>query len=1048
MLKKYLTKLHQTASRGDAREESFYPALSYLLEIWAEQRGIKGIHVTTLPRKTEAGNPDFRIWDGNTHITGYIEAKPPTTKSLDQVETSGQLQRYLKTFPNLILTNFFEFRLYRDGTCIDRAEVGRPFVMTRLGMVPPPENEDDLYRLLDRFFSFSLPRVKTARSLAVELAKRTRFLRDEVIKEELLNSGFIAGFYKAFSQYLIANLREDEFADLFCQTITYGLFAARTRAQNGFNRKLAYDYIPRTIGILRDIFRFISLGDLPSQMEWVVDDISEVLAVTDVQRILHEYFHEGKGTDPVVHFYETFLSEYDPATREKRGVYYTPEPVVSYIVRSVHHILKEKFKRPDGLADMGVTVLDPAAGTLTFLTEAARVAVDEFSRKFGSGGKGEFIRRHILQNFYGFELMMAPYAIGHLKASFLLEEMKYRLRDDERFRLYLTNTLEMEELEQTSLPGMASLSEESHEAGRVKKSEPILVVMGNPPYSGHSANVGQWISREIREYYQVDGRPIGEKNPKWLQDDYVKFLRFAQWKIEQAGEGIVAFITNHAYLDNPTFRGMRQSLMRSFNEIYLLDLHGNSLKKERSPDGSEDRNVFDIRQGVAIGIFVKRRGKRGCRVYHADLWGRREGKYRFLEKHSVKNTKWRRIRPEPEFYLFVPRDNALLEEYQRFWKITDIFPLNSVGVVTARDRLTIRMTPQEVWNTVLNFSRLEPELARSAYGLGRDVRDWKVELAQKDLLENGPDRRNVVPILYRPFDVRYTYYTGRSRGFHCMPRKEVMQHMLKENIAIVTVRQVKTTPIWQHVCVSDGITESCYISNRTSEIAYIFPLYLYSSDGGGEDEIESPSPPLRRKRFQFNGQLMLHEPQAGYGDARRPNLSPEFMDYLKGLYKKTPTPEEIFHYIYAVLYSNTYRQRYAEFLKIDFPRIPFPETYRLLKKMASFGEKLVNLHLMRDGFLPEPVARFQGRGSGKVEKLKYDPEKGLLHINRGQFFEGIKEEVYKYQTGGYQVLEKYLKDRRGRTLSLQEIRHYCQMVSVLRETIKIQREIDKHFANP
>ncbi len=494
---------------------------------------------------------------------------------------------------------------------LNKAQIGRPFVLHKLGTVPPVEQEEQFSQIFEQFFSFSLPKVHNAKNLAIELAKRTRFLRDEIITLELeensAKENYLSGFYEAFKTYLISNLSKQDFVDLYSQTITYGLFAARNRAENGFNRKLAYAYIPRTIGILRDVFRFISLGDVPKQMEWILDDISHVLAVTDVKQLLHQYFHEGKGADPIIHFYETFLAEYDPETRERRGVYYTPDPIVSYIVRSLHHILKKDFRRPYGLADESVTVLDPAAGTLTFMTEAAKVAVEEYSEHWGTGTTSEFIRNHILNNFYAFELMMAPYAVGHLKMAFLLEELGCPLQEDERFQLYLTNTLEMEELAQITLPGMKSISEESHLAREVKKRQPILVILGNPPYSGQSANVGTWITNSIKHgetlvegvkddgYYKIDGKPLGEKNPKWLLDDYVKFIRFAQCKIEQSGQGVIGLITNHSYLDNPTFRGMRRSLMKSFDEIYILDLHGNSLKKEICPDGSKDENVFDIR---------------------------------------------------------------------------------------------------------------------------------------------------------------------------------------------------------------------------------------------------------------------------------------------------------------------------------------------------------------------------------------------------------------------------------------------------------------------
>jgi len=1036
MLKSYLKKIYEVASRGDAREESYYSTLEGLLKSYSETIPKKNISITSLPKKTEAGNPDFRVWDGKQHIVGYIEAKAPTVEYLNQTETTEQLKRYRNIFPNLILTNFFEFRLYRNGDLIDKVFIARPFVMHKLKSVPPIEKESDFFKLLEKFFSFSFPKVYNAKTLATELAKRTRFLKDEVVTEELKEEesqkkGFILGFYEAFKQYLISGLTKEDFADLYSQTITYGLFAARTRSENSFNRKLAYDNIPHTIGILRDIFRFVSLEDLPQQMEWIIDDISEVLAVTDVKNILHQYFHEGKGKDPVVHFYETFLADYDPQTRERRGVYYTPEPVVSYIVRSLHQILKEHFNRAEGFASESVTVLDPAAGTLTFLAEAAKCAVEEFASKYGKGGKEKLLREQILKNFYAFELMMAPYAVGHLKMSFLLEELGYRLGKDERFKLYLTNTLEMEELAQTVLPGMSSLSEESQLAGKVKKQKPILAILGNPPYSGHSANVGEWISKEIKAYYQVDGKPLGEKNPKWLQDDYVKFIRFAQWKIDQAGEGVLGFITNHSYLDNPTFRGMRQSLMQSFDEIYVLDLHGNSLKKEKCPDGSKDENVFDIRQGVAVALFIKtKRKKKECKVNHSEIWGLRENKYDWLLENDLQTTKWQRISPKSESYFFVPRDEKLLKVYETYLKITDIFPVNSVGIVTARDGLTIKWSENEVWNTILNFSKMDAELARSAYCLGKDARDWKVELAQNDLKEL--DKNKIVPILYRPFDIRYTYYTGKSRGFLCMPRPEVMRHMFKENLGLLTCRQQNRVGFY-HALVCENIVESCAISNTTREINYLFPLYLYQ---------EKNNPGKR----SAGGLMMLFEPKKDY-EAKQPNISSALIEQLTKNFLKTPSPEQIFYYIYAVLYSNTYRTKYAEFLKTDFPRIPFTGDYKLFIRMGEQGKELADLHLMRSiganggsPLLAPPVAKFQGTGDDRVEKVKY--EKECVYINDDQCFEGVKSEVWQYQVGGYQVCDKWLKDRKGRPLSLDEIKNYCKIVTALQKTIEIQKAID------
>jgi len=610
ILKRYAQRLADVARAGDAREESFYGALRWLLEQVAKATGRDHVHVTVQPAPTEGGNPDFRAWNGADSIIGYIEAKAPTVTDLYAVEASEQLRRYRNTFPNVLLTNFTEFRLYRNGHHVATVHAASPNILNDYHAAPPIERPRELWALLDQFLDFTLPQAPTAEELAVQLANRTRFLRrilaQQIAQQDQPGAARLAGFYDAFKKFLIADLTHDQFCDLYAQTITYGLFAARTRTAGAFNRRGAFDRIPRTIGVLRDLFRFISLEELPPQIEWIVDDIAEVLARADAPGILDRYYHQGKGSDPIVHFYETFLAKYDPAERERRGVYYTPEPVVSYIVRSVHQLLKTEFGIADGLADPAVTLLDPAAGTMTFVAHAAKLAVGEFEAKYGAGGREDFIRSHILGNFYAFELMMAPYAVGHLKMAFFLEELGHRLADDERVKFFLTNTLEMEELAQSEMPFYRALSHESREASKVKKQQPILVILGNPPYSGHSANTGDWIRGLIKTYKQVDGKPLGEKNPKWLQDDYVKFLRFAQWKIEQAGRGIVGMITNHSWLDNPTFRGMRRSLMKTFDDIYVLDLHGNSLKRETCPDGSKDENVFDIRQGVAICFMLKK----------------------------------------------------------------------------------------------------------------------------------------------------------------------------------------------------------------------------------------------------------------------------------------------------------------------------------------------------------------------------------------------------------------------------------------------------------
>lgn len=1021
----YLNDLSEASLRGDAREESFYPALASALSAFAGATGRGHIHVTTLPKPTEGGNPDFRLWNGKDRIVGYIEAKKPTEERLDAVESSEQLRRYLDIFPNLILTNFFEFRLYRHGERVETVLAARPFTLTQLKTKPTIDKPDELAALLNRFMDFSLPKAFTAESLAVELAKRTRFLCDVVamlLEEERDAPSALTGFYDAFQQYLIGDLSIRDFADLYAQTVAYGLFAARTRATGEFNRRAAFDAIPHTIGVLRDLFRFISLGDPPEQMAWSVDDLSEVLAVADAPGILERYYREGKGDDPIIHFYETFLAQYDPAERERRGVYYTPEPVVSYIVHSLHELLQSEFDKPDGLASPDVTLLDPAAGTMTFIARAAQIAVTEFEGKYGAGAREDFIRQHILKNFYAFELMMAPYAVGHLKMSFFLEELGHRLADDERMPFYLTNTLDVTELEQSRLPGFFALSEESHRANQIKQQTPVLVILGNPPYSGHSSNTGDWIRGLIDDYKRVDGKPLGEKNPKWLQDDYVKFLRFAQWKIDQAGRGVVGVITNHSYLDNPTFRGMRQSLMQTFDEIYILDLHGNSLKKETAPDGSLDQNVFDIRQGVAIALFVKRGGprKKDAVARHAELWGARRDKYEWLHKHNRKRTKWTKLKPNSPAYLFIPRDNKLEAQYRRYSSIPNIFPVNSVGIVTARDKLTIHWSEADLWKTVNLFAKMDSETARLGYQLGKDVRDWKVTFAQQDLLDSGPKRENIYRILYRPFDVRYTYYTGRSRGFHCMPRPKVMHHMLAgENLALIVPKQHKD----DFGALATNII-GAHKSVAAFDINYLFPLYLYPTDDG-------------------NGRFEGHE--------RIPNIASEVTASLTNAYNRKPAPEEIFHYIYAILYAPAYRERFADFLRMDFPRIPFTADKARFKNVAALGARLTALHLLNSPELDPPACRFEGQGDGRVAKggkagVHYQASERRVYINATQYFAPVPEEIWNYQVGGYTVCAKWLKDRQERRLELDDIRVYCRIVTAIKITLDVQRKIDIQYA--
>jgi predicted helicase len=973
----YLREIKKIYEKGDTREESFYIILSDFLSSFSKKYLNFDIDVQILPKQTEAGNPDIKIWKGKNEIIGYIEVKDLSKDNLTEIEKSEQLERYRKAFPNLILTNLFEFRLYRNGNLVDKMEIIRSYDLLSLNVTQVTRSkEEEIKNFFNKFSSFALPQSFTPEEIAKALADKTKMLKWVVSSQ--LNEGekFLQGLYESFEKYLITGISRDDFCDLYAQTLTYGLFTARLRCKNEFDRREAFYVIPKTFGILRDIFRIISLEDIPEQMEWIIDDIAYLLAYVDVNDIFEKYKMEKKGEDPVIYFYENFLSEYDPKERERRGVYYTPHPVVSYIVRSLNMILKDKFGISDGFSDKKVTVLDPAGGTLSFLEEAIKIAVSEFKEKYGEGSLKGFIKDHILEDFYAFELMMAPYVIGHMRLSFLLTDYGYELSPEERIKYYLTNTLDMNVISDSAIPIISSISDESKNAENVKKEIPILVIMGNPPYSIQSGTLSKDARALVEKYKYINGERIKEKGAlqfeKNIQDDYVKFIAFAQWKISQTGEGMLGFITNHSYLDNPTFRGMRQSLVKTFNEIYILDLHGNSLKKEACPDGSKDENVFDIRQGVAIGLFIKKKDAKDSEVYHSEAWGTREKKYEFLLVNDIKTIEWKKLEPKSEFYLFVPRNEELLEEYSKWLKITEVFPLNSVGIVTARDNFVIDSDKKALESRILNFknSKLSDDDLHTFFQINKK-RGWSIRKAFNSLqsISDSDLSKYILPVLYRPFDVRWISYHD---SLIWTPSKRVMRHMTQKNLGLLTCRQQNKIGFY-HALVCRNIVESSAVSNKTREINYLFPLYLY---------------PSADKNALFGEGTNASE--------KSPNINPELFDKLSQSYGKLPTPEEIFYYIYAVLYSNIYRTKYAEFLKIDFPRIPFTNDYDVFVKMSILGKSLVDLHLLKSSELDPPIAKFQGAGDSAVNKVAFNERGNRVYINDTQYFEGVTKEVFEY----------------------------------------------------
>ncbi len=1123
--REYLGALRQALRAGNATEHTHRPALKALIESLHPK-----VVATNEPAHVECGAPDFAV----SHRTpagpltiGHIETKD-VGRPLDEVEKSEQLRRYRRYLPNLVLTDYLEFRWYVEGDLRESARVGRLGAGGRV--VGDRAGCQAALDLLKDFLAHAPEPITKPRELAARMARLAHIMRDIIITafENGKASATLRDLRAAFAKTLIPDLDKPEktrqFADMLAQTIAYGLFAARCNhgSSGPFRRLGAAAEIPKTNPFLRKLFTTITGPDLDDEPYCgFVDDLAALLNNANIEEILAEFGKRTRREDPVVHFYETFLATYDPQVRERRGVYYTPEPVVSYIVRSVDHILRSRFGLPGGLADKAtvtytreveaedgstaevtetaprVLILDPACGTGTFLYAVVDHIREQFMARGDAGMWSGYVSDHLLPRLFGFELLMAPYAVAHLKLGMQLaaqdlpaeqrETWAYGFGGKERLGIYLTNTLEEAERQIEDLFGpLRVITEEANAAARIKRDMPIMVIIGNPPYSGHSANrswhldadgrrVPTFIGKLVRDYYLVDGEPLGERNPKWLQDDYVKFIRWAQWRIERTGAGVLAFITNHGYLDNPTFRGMRQSLLRTFDEIYVLDLHGNAKKKEVSPDGSKDENVFDIQQGVAISLMVKLPGQplqsAAPKVFHSDLWGRRMQKYASLLATDMVTTEWAQARPHSPFYIFAPRDESLAREFAEAWAPEAAFLITTTGVKTHRDHFAYAFDRQELLERLKGFrNATTPDHTVAAALRLRDTRDWRLSERRASFLKDAAWQSACIPATYRPLDQRFLCYHADIIE---LTRADVMDHLIAgSNAAVAIGRQGLAVGGDWDLATATRFPIDTNVFRRGG--AQVYPLYAY------------PHIMVQRSGHR---QLLSQWPWPPGRDGRVPNLSREFVSAMAerlglrfvsdgvGDLAETFGPEDVFHYIYAVLHSPTYRERYAEFLRIDFPRVPLAGDVGLFRALCGLGADLVALHLLEDDYphaswtragdpcpLADIITRYPVPGDNVVAKghpryvapgekppgQKEPVEQGRVYINkddrktgtRGQYFEGVPPEVWRFHVGGYQVCEKWLKDRRGRRLSFEDLTHYQRVVVALRETIRLMSEVD------
>lgn len=1006
------------------------------------------LHVRHEPRgdKDGGGRPDFMV-KRDARVVGYVENKQ-VDDSLDKLIRSDQVKKYQRLSENLLLTDYLDFVWLKKGQDPQRARLAHSTDLSAKKLALKPEATDQVAKLLRAFFSTAPQNIGRGQTLAVELATRAALLRDflteELVRQQKDNDlGKLHGLYAAFRDQIFHDLDIKAFADAFAQMLAYGLFLARLNAGQGVEVTLdnVRKFIPGSFSLIRELVRFLEEMDEPEYRpsRWVVDEILSIVNGIDLASIHNDLSFRARKAisrkvkagdeeehrlfekDPFIYFYEDFLKAYDPAMRKGRGVYYTPPPVVNFIVRAIDDILKGTFGIADGLADhKRVTVLDFATGTGTFLLEVFERIFDTIGGPEAGKADG-IVREHLTKNIYGFEYLIAPYTIAHLKLSQYLRDKGHPLQDQERLQVFLTNTLEPVEPQGNLL--MPALAEEVKGAQAVK-DKPILVITGNPPYSGNSKNKGAWITAAIDGYKHTvetdaDGKetkkPLGERNAKWLNDDYVKFIRFAQLKMDEVEEGVVGIITNHSWMDNPTFRGMRQSLMRSFDQIYVLDLHGSTKKKERAPDGSKDENVFDIEQGVAITLLVKKLGaEKG--VWHGDVWGKRLAKYASLAALSASRVEWQKPLVFEPYYLLTPIDWTGWETYSQGYQIADamspeadkkqIFQESNVGLATGRDDITVQFSRADIETVINSIAAKDEAVFRRRFNVEKFSTEWSWKRITKDITEN---EGRYIALHYRPFDDRQTYYTGQSNGFMSRPRSDIAEHMVEDNIGLITSRMTKGEN-YAHVDVTTRMSEAICLSPTTSNNGFLFPLRL------------------------------------GSGSSRTENLSPAFRDFIDARYGEHYDPEQILGYIYAVLHAPTYRARYAEFLRIDFPRIPFAETPEQFEDLSVLGWDLIQTHLLKTVPRSDPrLGDYVGKGDHTVEAVRYSPQEATVWINKTQGFANLPQAVWDFHIGGYQVIDKYLKSRKGRVLNLDEQTHVGNIAESLNFTIAQMARIDAEY---
>ncbi|UOR65696.1 N-6 DNA methylase [Helicobacter pylori] len=1030
------------------------------------------------PKKEQGSQPDFRVSFQGLNI-GYIENKRAGV-NLSQLLKSDQILKYLELNPNLMLTDYLKFMW------VGKDENNAPLIKKEISVAsldelskpqPKPQTERDLIELFKSFFNHEAAPITNAKDFATHLSPRTRYLKDALIKYQEKTQ--VSSIFNNFKEYLYEELSFEDFSDALAQTLTYSLFLAKLNHPfEKINLDNVRSSIPENFAVIREMADFLKKLDGIKEIQWLLNEILSSINHVDMDSIIKDL---NDDKDPYLHFYETFLSAYDPKLRESKGVYYTPDSVVKFIINALDSLLKTHFKdAPLGLKSAldneNIKLLDFATGTGTFLLEAFRKALE--MRKTSDGGIStkEDKYQNLLKQFYGFEYLIAPYAIAHLNLSQAFkEEFKKPLKENDALKIILTNTL-IQPSEIAAYRGLNPIFEtELLNAQEIKKDENILIITGNPPYSGASSNEGlfEWevkatygiepefqtieveknvkltdkiktllkniqtqkesgSKKDLKSLKQIHSKYKlqDERNPKWLLDDYVKFMRFAQNKIESLGHGLFGFISNNAFLDNPTFRGLRRSLLECYDELYILNLHGNARKKEKTPRGADDENVFNIKQGVSINLFVKKAQTTKQKIHYYDVYGERAEKYAFLAQNDLNSIEWLELTPREPFYLLLPLKTRLLDEYEQGFSVKDMFQVGGTGICSKRDHVVFHKKKESLLELLKDFSTLEPSELRRKYNISDDSRDWRLEYAVREVKTNIKRLEEYIVLCqYRPFDYRWTYYTPNSRTFLAYQVYDVFKHMLppptnpktpnqtRKNVALNTPRQLKN---------NDKSWTQCFISSCINDQGL--------SSGGNGAGVNYPL-------YQFR--------DLNYTE----NFTPEFRSFIDKHYNHSFEPLEVLGYIYALLYSPNYRKCYEGFLKIDYPKILFTENKDLFRALSLLGIELIGLHVLNQESLNYSLEKLKDATIGEscyieaieahernpiIKKPSHNEPEERLYINHSAYFSGVSQEIYDYRIGGYCVLDKYLKSHKNEPCDFD---HVTRIIKVIAHTIEIQKTL-------